>query len=75
MKKSKFNEAMEVIGKREGISPEEVESEIQRTIDAVFYNLDNSAEFEWEKIPCKGKRPTPEEFVEYMSEKIKETVK
>lgn len=75
MKKSKFKEAMEVIGKKEGISPEEVEREIQRTIDAAFYNLDSSAEVEWAKIPCKGKRPTPEEFIEYMSEKVKETVK
>lgn len=75
MKENKFKKAMKTIGEREGISPEEVEREIQKAIDAAFYNLDSRAEVEWAKIPCKGERPTPEEFIAYMSQKVKETTK
>lgn len=75
MEKSKFKEAMKIIGEREGISPEEVGREIQKAIDAAFYNLDSRAEAEWAKIPCKGDCPTPEELIAYMNEKMKGTAK
>lgn len=75
MKKGKFNKVMKVIGQREGISPKEVEKEIQKAIDAAFYSSDMETKVEWAKIPCKGERPTPEEFIDYMSEKVNETVK
>ena len=71
MRKEKFNELMRTIGQREGISAEEVEREIQLAIDSGFDNPDEKVQVEWTKIPFKGKRPTPEEVIEYMCKKLK----
>lgn len=72
MKKGKINRVIGIIGRREGISPQEVENEIQRAIDMGFDNPDVKVQEEWAKIPFKGKRPTPEEVIEYMYKQIKE---
>ncbi|KLU68585.1 MAG: hypothetical protein RHS_5581 [Robinsoniella sp. RHS] len=75
MTKREFNKVMKKIAEREGINPVEVEREIQKAIDAGFYSTEIKAKIEWAKIPCKGERPNPNEFISYMSKEVKETVK
>lgn len=72
MRKGKFNGVMRIIGQREGISPKEVQKEIQIAIDSGFDNPDEKVQAEWAKIPFKGERPTPKEVIEYMCKRINE---
>lgn len=56
------------IARRHGTTPEQVRAEIQQAIDAAFDQTeDDLAAWRIRQIPCKGARPTPEEFIEYLS--------
>lgn len=59
--------ALEIIAAKEGISVEEVRREIQFAIDEAMKNPDPKVQAEWRKIPKKGKKPTPEEVIEFVS--------
>lgn len=59
--------ALEIIAAKEGISVEEVRREIQLAIDEAMKNPDPKVQAEWRKIPKKGKKPTPEEVIEFVS--------
>lgn len=59
--------ALEIIAAKEGISVEEVRREIQLAIDDAMKNPDPKVQAEWRKIPKKGKKPTPEEVIEFVS--------
>ncbi len=59
--------ALEIIAAKEGISLEEVRREIQLAIDDAMKNPDPKVQAEWRKIPKKGKKPTPEEVIEFVS--------
>lgn len=63
---------MSMIGKKEGISPEQVEREIQHAIDSGFNNSDISIRDNWEKVPYKGESPTAKEVIEYLCKKVRE---
>ena len=71
MRKRKFNKVMNIIGKGEGISSKEVEKEIQIAIDSGFDNPDPVIRAEWEKVPFKGERPTPQEVIENLCKEMK----
>lgn len=71
MRKRKFKKVMDNIGKGEGISSKEVEKEIQIAIDSGIDNPDAAIRSEWEKVPFKGERPTPQEVIEYLCKEMK----
>lgn len=71
MRKRRFNAVMRTVGKREGISKEEVEREIRIAIDSGFDNPDPEIRAEWAKIPFKGERPTVQEVLEYLCKEMK----
>ena len=64
----KAKNAIIKVAQENGISVEEVCAEIQKTIDAGMKNTSPQAVKFWEKIPRKGEKPTPEEFIDYMRE-------
>jgi len=62
--------AIRIIAKKEGITATEVRNEIQLAMRAWLCSRDPRIQARWSKIPCKGKEPTPEEFIAYLSAKI-----
>lgn len=69
MSLDKARRAIELTARREGITAEQVRQEIQEAIDRAFDNPPNAlAAYRIRQIPCKGERPTPEEFIVYVAE-------
>lgn len=60
------NDIIERVAKQYGTTPVEVYSEIQKAIDAGFFNPDPKVQAEWKKINFKGEKPTPEEVIAYL---------
>jgi len=56
----------EAIGKKNGVSADEVKKEIQAAIDAAFVFPTPEAL----KIPCKGEIPTIDEIIDYVTAQI-----
>lgn len=61
------------IAKKNGISVDEVKSEMQAAINEAYRNPpnDNGITVAFQKqVPSKGDIPSPDEFIRYASEKI-----
>lgn len=66
-----MNRFFEQIAREHSTTPEEVRREIQKSIDAAFdHPADDLAAYRLRQIPCKGKRPTPEEFIAYAAQRV-----
>lgn len=61
---------IERLAKERGISPEEMQVLIQERIATGLHNPDPKRRELWERIPCAGDVPTPEEYVRYVVEKL-----
>lgn len=59
------NDIFERVAKQNKTTAGEVYIEIQRAIDAAFYNPDPLVQAEWAKISYKGNKPTPGEVIAY----------
>ena len=70
MKKSKGQRAIEQLALQKGISVSEVREEIEIAIDAAMQNPDPAAQAHWAEIMKDGKKPTPDELIEYIAGKI-----
>lgn len=57
---------LEIVAEKEGVSVEEVRREIQLAIDDAMKNPDPKIQEQWRRIPKKGKKPTPEEVIEFI---------
>lgn len=55
-----------------GVSAEEVSKEISKAIDLAFKNADGKEKINLEEIPCDGDKPTPEELIAYIINRINE---
>lgn len=64
----KAKNAISKVALKNGISENEVRAEIQKVIDEGMKNTSPQAVTFWGKIPRKGEKPTPEEFIDYMRE-------
>jgi len=71
MRKSKGFKAIEAVAAKHGISVEECRMEISLAIDVAMSNPDPAVRAYWAGVPRKGDRPTPEEFIVYVAEKIR----
>jgi len=66
----KMKNVLRELSEKTGQSPKEIYAEMQAAIDHGFNTCDNPIGLEiWASIPCKGERPTVEEFLEYESKK------
>ena len=70
MKKSKGTRAIEQLALQKGISIAEIREEIEIAINAAMTNPDPAAKKFWTEIMKNGKKPTPEEFIEYVAGKV-----
>ena len=59
----KYQKILRQVAKENHTTPEEVEREMQRAIDAAYENPDAETRALQQQIPCRGSRPTPEEFI------------
>ena len=62
--------AIEAIAARNGVTADEVRREIQLAIDLAMQDSDPEIRKRWDSIPSKGKKPTPEELILYISQNI-----
>ena len=70
-----MNRIFEQIAREHGTTPEEVRREIQKSIDAAFdHPADDLAAYRLRQIPCKAKRPTPEEFIAYAAQRVMDEI-
>lgn len=69
-KQTTFQEKLEYLARREGVSVEEIRYEMDRVIRLGFLSADPQVRAKWNAMPCKGEMPTPEEVVEYLSADI-----
>lgn len=58
-----FQKILKKIALQHNTTPEEVYREMQIAIDAAYDNDDPQVRKQWETIPFKGDRPTPEEVI------------
>lgn len=61
--KKKIEKNLKIIAKREGITPEEVKSEIGRAVSYALKSSDPKVQHFWNSFPCEGDRPTVEEVI------------
>ena len=64
------NDIFARVAKQNGTTVADVYSEIQKAIDAGFDSTDPDVQAEWRKVKFKGERPTPEEVLAYMVNKL-----
>lgn len=62
------------VAKKHGVSVKEVKEEMQKVLDYAYTNtLDDGVIGAYQKqVPSKGEIPTPEEFIKYAANKVKE---
>lgn len=58
---SNFEKILGIIAKKEGISKQEVYSEMQKAINAGFFNMDPTVQATWKKFMLKN--PKPEDVI------------
>lgn len=57
------------------ITEEELKEQIQQRIIAGLNSPDSTRRKQWESIPHEGNIPTPEEYVQYIVEKLSDEVR
>lgn len=62
-----YDEIIKKIAIENKTSVEEIIKELEQTIDDAMQNPDPSIRKKWENIPRKGDKPTPAEFIAYIS--------
>lgn len=73
MKKTSIEKCFKKVAKQNGISVEEVKSEIQSAIEIAMLNPDPAIREQWNQIPHKGETVSPEEIIAYLINKINES--
>jgi len=68
---SEGKRAIEKVAQKHGISVAEVRKEMELAIEAAMANPDHTAKEFWDKYIKSGRRPTPEEFIVYIANKVK----
>ena len=62
----------ERLARERGITVEEMRAIISARIESGLNDPDPEKRAQWRKIPCAGSIPTPDEWLRYAVEKIKE---
>lgn len=67
----KAKNAISKIALENGMSARELIEEMQNAIDEGMNSTEPKVIKLWEKVPRKGEKPTPEEFIDYMAESVR----
>lgn len=68
----KAKKALRKLSQKEGIPLEEIRREILIATDDAMKNADPQAKALWDELNYKGNKPTPEEIIAFLSQKLKE---
>jgi len=63
----------ERLARERGITVEETRAIISARIESGWNDPDSEKRAQWRKIPCTGELPTPDEWLRYAVEKIKDS--
>lgn len=63
----------DLIAKKEGVSVEEVRSEMEVAIAVARMNKNPAIQELWRTIPCKDEIPTPEEVIAFVIQAISDS--
>lgn len=75
MSRIKMKKVYREIAKDYGVSAAEVRREIQAAVADAFYSRESEETAgAWDGIQCKGDVPTPEEFILFAAEKIRDKI-
>lgn len=66
-----FEAILREIAELYGITPEEVYRQMREVVDAGFDSDDPSVRAAWKQVPYCGERPTPEEVIRAVKEKLR----
>lgn len=66
---------IDAVAAMSGVSPADVRRDIEEAIKAGYSNPDPAVRAYWEKIPKKGKIPTPEEVIAFTAKQVKSELK
>lgn len=67
---SKAQKIFERVARQHNTSVEDVKREIQMAMLAGMNDPTPEVQEHWKEIPCKGDKPTPEELLAYLTEKM-----
>ncbi|MDE6132904.1 MAG: hypothetical protein K2G04_05975 [Oscillospiraceae bacterium] len=67
----KAKKAINKVAEQEGLPVEEIRKEMQIAIDEGLKSTEPQAVEFWKGIPHKGEKPTPEEFIDYISKNFR----
>lgn len=62
----------ERLARERGITVEEMRAIISARIEKGLHDPDMEKRAQWERIPCAGEMPTPEEYLEYIVKRFYE---
>ncbi len=62
----------ERLAKEKNTTVKDIRSQITARIEAGLHDPDPERRAQWERIPCVGEIPTPEEWLRYAVERIRE---
>ena len=65
--------AFREVALRHNTTVEEVRNEIRLAMLAGLCNTDPAVQAKWNKMPCAGKEPTPEELIAYIAKALTNT--
>ena len=65
-----FAELLAMVAKEHGVTAGEVYRDIEIAIEDAMQSTDPEAQRMWAEMPRKGIKPTPEEFIAYMSRRV-----
>ena len=65
--KKKYSEIIQEIARREGVSAEHINEEIEKAISVGFTNPDPEVQKQWAKIAPDGKVPSLEKAIEILT--------
>lgn len=69
-KKLHMDKYLEIIAKKEGLSKEEVYTEIGRAVSVALKSSDPQIQHFWSAFPCEGDTPTIEEIIYYLTQQF-----
>ena len=68
MRKSELDSIICMLAKEKHCTPEYVRRQMQNALDEAFSNPKPSVQAAWNALPTKGRKPSLEEFIEYMAD-------
>lgn len=69
MKDPKVEAVLQRIANSHGVSVHHVRKEIQYAMDQAMASPDPAIQARWALIPCRGEKPTIDEFIIYLARK------